>query len=559
MEAYDYIRHISLEDFKKLDINQIAYVQMNNGDEYIIDQPYMYNQDIEEKNNTEANIINSNQEKTKLLEDNSKIEKKHKKRKKRNRNKNKNSNKINEINNIDINQKNEIDNYDNKNLNYYENYNNYDDYQIMPTEEENNYSLPNIYDEYNQMKFRSNSVEIKNKGIKLFHEEWKDLQDYDVKERMQFYDAIPKRAKFWESESYDPTKSQFQSKRFEKTNTNNNQDMHNYMPIKQDSFSDMEDFESSDEYAYNGNNEESQKNENYYNLAYDNQNYGYPLNQETSVKELYELAFGPQFAQYIFNQQGYQPISNNPENYYSQDNNNINNTNDINDYYQNIQDDDNDNQYQYYQNNYNDYNNYYDPNSYYYEGEDYRNLEESELPKEANEIKEIKEIKEKKEIKEINNKKEVKKENKKEINENININKKEEDENKLNKEKEKPKINNIQEKKETKKLENNTKEEKKISKESNINNNINKKELMNNSDDDEDEDDFDLNNLTEEEKMALLQQREIIMKLQEEAEARGEHFDIQEYFAQLAEQSEEEDDFGHQQGNKSDNKLNKSF
>ena len=176
-----------------------------------------------------------------------------------------------------------------------------------------------------------------------------------------------------------------------------------------------------------------------------------------------------------------------------------------------------------------------------------------------NDKKEIKEIKEKKEIKEINNKKEVKKENKKEINENININKKEEDEIKLNKEKEKPKINNIQEKKETKKLENNTKEEKKISKESNINNNINKKELMNNSDDDEDEDDFDLNNLTEEEKMALLQQREIIMKLQEEAEARGEHFDIQEYFAQLAEQSEDEDDFGQQQGNKSDNKLNKSF
>ena len=58
--------------------------------------------------------------------------------------------------------------------------------------------------------------------------------------------------------------------------------------------------------------------------------------------------------------------------------------------------------------------------------------------------------------------------------------------------------------------------------------------------------------------MALLQQREIIMKLQEEAEARGEHFDIQEYFAQLAEQSEEDDDFG-QQENKSDNKLNKSF
>ena len=57
--------------------------------------------------------------------------------------------------------------------------------------------------------------------------------------------------------------------------------------------------------------------------------------------------------------------------------------------------------------------------------------------------------------------------------------------------------------------------------------------------------------------MALIQQREILMKLQEEAEERGEHFDIQEYLAQLAEQSEEEDELG-KQDNKSD-KLNKSF
>ena len=177
------------------------------------------------------------------------------------------------------------------------------------------------------------------------------------------------------------------------------------------------------------------------------------------------------------------------------------------------------------------------------------------IDKKSDNINDKKEVKEKKDIKEINNKKEIKKE----INDNNNINKnkKSEDEIKLNKEN--PKINNIQEKKEIIKEENNAKEEKKISKENKINTNINKNELMNNSDDDEDEDDFDLNNLTEEEKMALLQQREIIMKLQEEAEARGEHFDIQEYFAQLAEQSEEEDDFGHQQGNKSDNKLNKSF
>ena len=111
--------------------------------------------------------------------------------------------------------------------------------------------------------------------------------------------------------------------------------------------------------------------------------------------------------------------------------------------------------------------------------------------------------------------------------------------------------------KETKKEESGKMEEKNIIMKED--NNLDNKELMNNnSEEEEDEGDFNLDNLTEEEKMALLQQREILMKLQEEAEARGEHFDIQEYLAQLAEQSEEDDEYG-QQENKSDNKLNKSF
>ena len=55
----------------------------------------------------------------------------------------------------------------------------------------------------------------------------------------------------------------------------------------------------------------------------------------------------------------------------------------------------------------------------------------------------------------------------------------------------------------------------------------------------------------------LIQQKIILQKLQEEAEARGEHFDIQEYLAQLAEQSEEDDEIGNQE-DKSD-KFNKSF
>ena len=133
-------------------------------------------------------------------------------------------------------------------------------------------------------------------------------------------------------------------------------------------------------------------------------------------------------------------------------------------------------------------------------------------------------------------------------------------EEKNNKEKEEETKNELKNKeyiKETKKEESGKKEEKNIKMKED--NNLDNKELMNNnSEEEEDEGDFNLDNLTEEEKLALLQQREILMKLQEEAEARGEHFDIQEYLAQLAEQSEEDDEYG-QQENKSDNKLNKSF
>ena len=133
-----------------------------------------------------------------------------------------------------------------------------------------------------------------------------------------------------------------------------------------------------------------------------------------------------------------------------------------------------------------------------------------------------------------------------------------EEKNKKEKEEEtKNELKNKEYIKETKKEESGEKEEKNIKMKED--NNLDNKELMNNnSEEEEDEGDFNLDNLTEEEKLALLQQREILMKLQEEAEARGEHFDIQEYLAQLAEQSEEDDEYG-QQENKSDNKLNKSF
>ena len=67
-----------------------------------------------------------------------------------------------------------------------------------------------------------------------------------------------------------------------------------------------------------------------------------------------------------------------------------------------------------------------------------------------------------------------------------------------------------------------------------------------------------LDDLTDEEKMIILQQQLILQKLQEEAEARGEQFDPQEYFEFLERQAkeDEEEELNQKSG---DNKLNKSF
>ena len=72
-----------------------------------------------------------------------------------------------------------------------------------------------------------------------------------------------------------------------------------------------------------------------------------------------------------------------------------------------------------------------------------------------------------------------------------------------------------------------------------------------------DDEEINLDDLTEEEKIALLQQQEILQKLQEEAEARGEHFDVQEYLSMLEKQANEEEE---EEGeNKVSDKINKSF
>ena len=91
-------------------------------------------------------------------------------------------------------------------------------------------------------------------------------------------------------------------------------------------------------------------------------------------------------------------------------------------------------------------------------------------------------------------------------------------------------------------------------------NNLINNEYNNINNSDEEGNDLNYDELTEEEKMELMQQREILMKLQEEAEARGEHFDIQEYLAQLEAQGEEDyEEEGYERQEQNNNKLNKSF
>ena len=73
---------------------------------------------------------------------------------------------------------------------------------------------------------------------------------------------------------------------------------------------------------------------------------------------------------------------------------------------------------------------------------------------------------------------------------------------------------------------------------------------------DEDGNIYNFDDLTEEEKKIILQQQLIIQKLQEEAEARGEQFDPQEYIEFLESQAKEEEN---ELEGESSNKLNKSL
>ena len=393
MEYNDYFKHISIEEFKKLNVNDISYVQMNNGEIYVIDHPYTKELNVEENKpvkkqeysqSSEAQYKNENQNKKK------------RKRKKKNKKLNeKEKEKVDDIisgENKKIDDNNNINNNLNENENYYDDYynNNYDyDYNynqehVNLLDEQNNKSykynddkldpltLPNDYFKRSNKIYRSNSFKIKNKRKILFNEEWKPINEYDIYERMKFYEEIPKRARFWETESYDATRSFFYSKRLQKNRKyqENQINFNNYTSIKQDSISSNS-FEQNDNNYYQNidtksNPEENYENNNNYNNYDENSyninenNYGYQDNLFSNVKDYYSLIFGPQFSQYLLGQN--RAYNNNQAEGYGEEN--FNDNNDIN-YYQNNQYDYNNyNSQPYYQTEQNDYD-YFDNNNFY--------------------------------------------------------------------------------------------------------------------------------------------------------------------------------------------------
>ena len=131
--------------------------------------------------------------------------------------------------------------------------------------------------------------------------------------------------------------------------------------------------------------------------------------------------------------------------------------------------------------------------------------------------------------------------------------------------------NNVQEKEEEQEIQNvqnnnnnnninNNGEEVEMKNKNGEENNVAGEEGLEEGEGENEDEEINLDDLTEEEKMALFQQQEILQKMQEEAEARGEHFDVQEYLAMLEKQANEEEEDGEEDGdNKGANKVNKSF
>lgn len=240
MNTYSEIKHISLEDFKNIDINRILYVQLDSGEILMIDNNYNNNQNL-------INFENKKQKENNFKKD---------------------------------------------------------------------YSLPKEFFEGNININKPRSVEKINKKYNLI-KGFKSLKDTSIEIKLAIYDKIPKRAKYWENESFDSSRSHFQVKRLKKQSKYNNHNydyINNYKPIQEEN-EKIEEFHN-----YNNN-------YNYNNMYYNNQ-----INQYMDTNYLYQLALGPLYTLYKQDQQA-QNFKNNKYGQYSQNDIYFNNQNYYN-YYQ---------------------------------------------------------------------------------------------------------------------------------------------------------------------------------------------------------------------------------
>ena len=207
------------------------------------------------------------------------------------------------------------------------------------------YALPKEYFKVNHLFKNARSSEKRSKKINLI-KDWISLNDFNMQQKLTFFDKIPKRAKFWENESFDASKTYFQKKRIKrkiKYNKYKNYDyVNNYRPFPKNTSINTE---------YHQNNNFDNNNNNY------NQ-----ANQCMDPNYLYQIALGPLYSLYLNSQQT--SNNNNPWEQYSQNNNYYHNQNYYNygqkqtnqyNYYNYGQQQTNQNDYYDFQNNYNGY------------------------------------------------------------------------------------------------------------------------------------------------------------------------------------------------------------
>ena len=238
MNTSSEIKTISLEDFKKIDINKILYVQLDTGEILMVDHS-----------------INNNMIKTNYKEKKEKKGEKEKKEKKREKEKKKEKKK--------------------------------------DKEKSKKYTLPKKYFKNISKLKKSKSNERMKKRSSNIINGWISISDLDIEKKMKFYDNIPKRAKYWENESYDSTRSFFHEKRIKKQNIFNN-----YKQFQDYNYVDFQKETSSEE-------EYDQINQFYNNMnsnINNNRECVIQMNQFMNPNYIYQLALGPLYSQYLSSQ-----------------------------------------------------------------------------------------------------------------------------------------------------------------------------------------------------------------------------------------------------------------